>query len=349
MKNRWDIQFTGPLYLATRFRDNKDPCPVFDGSTWHIYGSGGSVLTETWEILHATAPTLEGPWTEHNPIPLHGVHGKSVAAPGVIFDEGKFHMFVQTDCLALNGRVEYLVSEDGWHFEYVDTVLYSLRVTKPLYSDLPTNSELQLLQTFPEAGIYDSHPAIIRGEKYLVYSGMAEVGRPNIYLAKSITNKWEGPWARVRPHDTKEAILTHEEVIHHNQHDHTDYEWGLEGAQLLELPNGLILLNAVCFLPYGKRGTRQRIFFAASHSVLGPYRTIGPLMNPPLSGWDSGENGHAAAVMKDQKMYLFFQARRAHSERWRLGIIEMDAPKLETYLNSALLFNNKVSNWEIFG
>lgn len=335
----------GPLYLATRFRDNKDPCPVFDGSTWHIYGSGGSVLTETWEILHATAPTLEGPWTEHNPIPLHGVHGKSVAAPGVIFDNGQFHMFVQTDCFAIDGRIEYLRSTDGWNFEYIGTALHSLAVTRSV--EAISAEEKKVLSRQPETGIYDSHPAIIQQQKYLVYSGMAEVGRPNIYLAKSSSNDWSGPWMRVRPREgLKDAILTHEEVIHHNQNDHTDYEWGLEGAQLLELPNGLILLNAVCFLPYGKRGTRQRIFFAASHSVLGPYRTIGPLMNPPLSGWDSGENGHAAAIIHNNELVLFYQARPPDWQPWKFGIARINLWKFQKYIESYMHMSEKLMKFE---
>jgi hypothetical protein len=49
-----------------------------------------SIVTETWEIVHATVPHYLRPWKELDPIPLYGIHGKSVAAPGVIYDEGKF-------------------------------------------------------------------------------------------------------------------------------------------------------------------------------------------------------------------------------------------------------------------
>lgn len=38
--------------------------------------------------------------------------------------------------------------------------------------------------------------------------------------------------------------------------EHPDYEWGIEGAQLVELPDGRVLLNATCFLPEGRRGNR---------------------------------------------------------------------------------------------
>src|SRR5436305_210047 len=86
------------------------------------------------------------------------------------------------------------------------------------------------------------HCPVINGQKFLVYSGMSEVGRPDIYLAKSLSGSWEGAWERVRSNDRKETILSHEEVIHHNQKFQNNYEWGLEGAQLTQLPNGWILL-----------------------------------------------------------------------------------------------------------
>src|SRR5205814_2059680 len=85
-----------PLFHPSDLDDIKDPCPVFDGTQWHMYGSGGNVRTETWKIYHATAGGLEGPWTQQPLIELP-VEGSGVAAPGVIFDGGLFHMFIQTE------------------------------------------------------------------------------------------------------------------------------------------------------------------------------------------------------------------------------------------------------------
>jgi hypothetical protein len=73
----------GPLYTQTQYKDTKDPCPVFDGKEWHIFGSGGSITTETGEILHATAPEISGPWTEQEACQLVGLAGDHVCAPGV--------------------------------------------------------------------------------------------------------------------------------------------------------------------------------------------------------------------------------------------------------------------------
>jgi hypothetical protein len=49
-------EIIGPLYAESRFKDVKDPCVIFDGARWHIYGSGGDVRSEIWMINHAVAP-----------------------------------------------------------------------------------------------------------------------------------------------------------------------------------------------------------------------------------------------------------------------------------------------------
>src|ERR1700750_2860835 len=92
-----------PLFDPKAVDDVKDPCPVFDGQLWHMFGSSGTVTSETWSILHATAPGLFGPWTEHDAIVLPVV-GSGVAAPGVIYDGGVFHMFIQTEFMKSGGR-----------------------------------------------------------------------------------------------------------------------------------------------------------------------------------------------------------------------------------------------------
>ena len=47
-----------PLFQPKNTEDLKDPCPVFDGEIWHVFGSSGNVKQEKWSILHATAPDL---------------------------------------------------------------------------------------------------------------------------------------------------------------------------------------------------------------------------------------------------------------------------------------------------
>jgi hypothetical protein len=116
-------------------------------------------------------------------------------------------------------------------------------------------------------------------------------------------------------------ILDHDDIKdHHNKRTHHDYEWGIEGPQLVELPDGNILLNATCFLEVGTRGTRQRVFFALSNSPTGPFKTLGPVITTKLSSWELGENGHATAIIYENMLYLFYQARNS-GDYWRYGIV----------------------------
>lgn len=308
------VRKIGPLFESSRFKDVKDPCITFDGTTWHIFGSGGDTIPEEWEILHATAPSIEGPWTEREPVSMRGVDGLHVAAPSVVYDpEDKlFHMAVQKDFMDVGGGLAYLVSADGQVFTKMRTLMR------------PAN-EL-------EAGLYDPQLCVIKDRKYLVYSGVPElmahdarpfvVPQPDIYLAKSTTDYWSGHWKRMK------AILRHEDIAwHHNHREHPDYEWGIEGPELQELPDGKILLNATCFIEEGRRGTRQRVFFALANDVKGPYTTIGPVL--PTDGvgeWENGENGHASSWVIGDELYLFYQARSQkvvepkEANPWRYGI-----------------------------
>lgn len=295
------IRQKGPILQPQVLQDTKDPCPVFDGRQWHMFGSVGSSTVERWHIFHAVAPEIEGPWTELPPSELIGVQGDHVAAPGLWWDGAWMHMFVQTDHAALGGKIEHLVSDDaGRTFTWIDTALASA-------------------PELGEATIYDPHPAEIEGVRYIVYSGGAKVGAPDIHLACSASGSWHGPWRRLGP------ILRHEDVPHHNVRDQPGYEWGLEGPQLVPLPDGTVLLNAVCFLPNREAGTRQRVFFAVADSPVGPYTTLGPMLEPlmDVASWESGENGHASAFLDDHKLMLFYQARGKGSDaKWRYGVAE---------------------------
>lgn len=223
------------------------------------------------------------------------LHGGCLAAPGVIAEGPLLHMFLQTEYNVIGGRIEHLVSDDGGAtFAHARTALTSLRGTS-------------------EAGIYDPHPAEVFGQKYLAYSAFDVVGQPDVHLARSESGRWDGPWERLGP------VLRHEDVWCHNQRGHEPYEWGLEGGQLVELPDGRVLLNAVCFLPDAAPGARQRVVFCLGRDVLGPYDVHGPVV-PPEGGAGAGENGHATAVVLGHELALVFQERSAGLPRWRLGL-----------------------------
>jgi len=292
-----------PISAASRYLEVKDPCPVHDGRQWHLYGSG-ITGPNRFEILHATGPSLDGPWRLGNPVALAaGLSGGCLAAPGVIVEGSTHHMFLQTEYNVFDGSIEHLVSGDGGEtFSHAGTALRSLARTE-------------------EAGIYDPHPAEIHGERYLVYSAFSVVGEADLHLAHSRTGDWHGPWGRLGP------ILRHEDVEFHNQRGDDGYEWGLEGAQLLELPDGRVLLNAVCFLPEGSPGSRQRVFFGIAPDIRGPYALRGPLI-PPGGGEGSGENGHASAVIAGSSVVLFFQERDAGGGVWRYALTRIPLAEL---------------------
>jgi hypothetical protein len=281
-----------PLLLeAGDYVDVKDPCPVRLGNEWHLFGTGAHPGFR-YDVLHATATEPQGPWRLQPPSVLPEIAGSCVAAPGVIAQGRQLHMFVQTEYNLFDGVVEHLVSTDrGATFGHRDTALVSLPGTQ-------------------EAGIYDPHPAEIGGEKYLVYSGFSVIGRPDLFLARSSSGSWDGPWQRLG------AILRHDEVPGHNQHDDAAYEWGLEGAQLIELPDGQVLLNAVCFLADAAAGNRQRVFLATASRPEGPYRVDGLALDPADG---IGEVGHAAGVLHDDELVLFFQ-ERTRDGHWGYGV-----------------------------
>jgi hypothetical protein len=264
-----------PVLQPEGFDDVKDPCPVFDGAVWHLFGSAGTVTSETWKIFHATSPSLDGPWLQQPAIDL-GIAGSGVAAPGVVFEDGTFHMFIQTEFMRSGGTCEHLVSPDGFVWTPQGTALASMPGTS-------------------EDGIYDPHPALIGGQKYLTYSGMARftgAPQPDVYLARSVSGSWSGPWERL----------------------------------------------ATCFLPEGKRGNRQRVFFAIADSVRGPYRTVGPVLDPA----GGGENGHSTVLVTGDEIRLFYQSRvPGTGHLWRYGLARgwiapavhvVDAPDIGTHV-----------------
>lgn len=288
------ITYHGNLYEPRRYPDVKDPSPVFDGALWHLFGTGCG-LPSGAEILHSTAPEMSGPWREHPPPVLHGVDQvRYPCAPGVVAEGKRLHLFLQHEFNVLGGHIEQLVSDDsGATF---------VRARTALRSD----------PSVGEAGIYDPDLAELGGDRYLTYAAMSVVGQPDLYLARSRSGSWKGPWARLG------CILDHARVPCHNQLGTADYEWGLEGPQLLEMPGGGILLTAVCFLPDQPPGHRQRLLLAVAEEATGPYVVLGAAVQP-RGPHGEGENGHGTAVLaEDGLVHLVYQERAGNGLPWRV-------------------------------
>jgi hypothetical protein len=59
------------------------------------------------------------------------------------------------------------------------------------------------------------------------------------------------------------------------------------------------------------------VFFAIADAVTGPYRTVGPVLEPK----GPGENGHSTVLVQGEEITLFYQSRVAGTgHRWRYGI-----------------------------
>jgi hypothetical protein len=270
----------------------KDPCVVRFQGRWHLFATGCHEGFR-YDVVHAVATRLSGPWTMLPPCDVVGADGPSLCAPGVVADGDRLHMFVQESYNLLGGTITHLVSDDGGAtFRHVSVALTSLPGTS-------------------EAGLYDAHPGEVAGAKYLVYAGFASVGEPDLHLARSESGTWDGPWQRLGPR------LTHDDVPCHNPRGCGTYEWGLEGGQVSALPDGRTLLTAVCFLPDGDHGTRQRVLLAVAERPEGPYDVLGPAIEPPAYG-RRGENGHATTVVERGRVHLFFQHRDGDGPPWEL-------------------------------
>ena len=287
------------LPLVPPYGGYKDPCVVRFRGAWHLFATGCKD-GYTYDVVHATAPHPGGPWTPLPPCDVRGASGPSLCAPGVVAGGERLHMFVQEAYNLLGGTVTHLVSDDGGAtFDAVAVALTSLPGTS-------------------EAGIYDAHPGAWGGEAFIVYSGMAVVGEPDLHLARSESGTWDGPWQRLG------MVLGHDDVPCHNPRGCEGYEWGLEGGQLVELPDGRALLVAVCFLPDGPIGTRQRVVFAVADEPTASFAVLGPALEPAAYG-RTGENGHGAAVVDGGDVHLFFQHRDGDGLPWGLHVASVPA------------------------
>jgi hypothetical protein len=275
------------------YRQLKDPCVVWDGSAWHRYGTGWMLGAAAPIVFHARADSATGAFTMGARITLDGVSGGGVAAPGVVVDDGVFHMFVQTEFRALGGGIEHLVSTDGDSFVRTDTAI---------------TADVSL----GEATVYDAQPCVIGGQRYLAYAAEPTVSHSELHLARS-TGPWSGPWVRLG------AIVRQSDVVFQNRVGCPGYEWGLEGPQLVELPSGQVLLMGVCFVGGLDKGRRQRVFVAIASALEGPYDVLGTPFDPRFDVWATGENGHPGAALVGDSVVVVYQRRQGAGAPWSLG------------------------------
>lgn len=296
------------LDLPANYPDLKDPSPLFDGKVWHIYatGPGGA---QSYGVSHLVSESIDGPWRFGQPVQLVNLyippmdHSSEVCAPGVCYDStsGSYEMFIHTHFDVTGGVINHLVSQDGVVFVQQDVAI----VSKP--------------DSF-HAGVYDPQPAVVNGKKYLTYTAFKRPAHGNVLLAESVNGQWCTEW------EHHGLILSHKKMTkYQNQHTDIDYEWGLEGAQLLELHKGALLMIGSCFLPHKEQGRRQRLFFAVGHKIKGRYHILGTLNEIYQEDEEITETGHGGGIVVGNYLYVFYQARGVNTP-WRIRYLKIKLP-----------------------
>ncbi len=302
------------------YDDIKDPSIiVLPDGTYQMYATIRTMATQAWTIgrFHAIRP--DGPWQELEPPVVYGVEGPEVCAPSVVFEEiaGRWiwTMYVQTTCFRSNGIIAVAQSTDGFSFYAV-----------PAPAMTPDQVPASLLP--PVVGLYDvavsEYTISDRQYECMVFSGYRRIGCGDLYMASREKTGIRSDWGIAR------LILKQEDVPFHNDPGSQNFEWGLEGAKLVQLAEETFVLIGVCFLEKGNehRGTRQRVFLAASRQPTGPFIPMSLPLEPTLYDVGQGENGHPDTVDLGDTLGIVYQERAGEGKPWHLRYAELRKDKL---------------------
>ncbi|HLL60663.1 MAG TPA: hypothetical protein VK338_03015 [Candidatus Nitrosocosmicus sp.] len=286
----------------------KDGITVFDGEKWHLYVTADKLKEGgDYEIIHFISPdkTLSTDWVYTGKIDFDEEPSR-ISAPGVVYDPDTklYTMFVHT-----NFRAEYGVVGT----EHIDMF--------QSYDGVTFLSQEQILQAEIEHGeisIYDPHPFEYEGNKYIIYTAVREHRKHAFCLARSTDKTWQGTWEKLGP------VLEEHEVPFQDLTENK--ETSIEGPQIIIVDN-IPILFGVCFLEEGPAtppGKRQRVFIAIGQEDLTHFFPIGPLLSPVNNEWESGENGHPAAVLNEDVLSIIYHSRakdpKVFDPPWRLGM-----------------------------
>lgn len=310
----------------TGYFEMKDPSlvPMPDG-TFMMYAGLGTVRGEEWVQGRFRADHPGGPWQELEPAVIEGVTGTEVCAPVVLYAEkdGKplWRMYVQTACFSEGGVIALATSEDGIHFR-------GSALPAMTRDDIPQEHQ-------PVVGLYDVNISDVAidgiAHECMVFSGYRKVGSGDIYM--SLRKKDEEKWSQPR------LMLRQEDVPFHNRPGIPNFEWGLEGAKVLQLADDAFLMVGVSFLDKGNecRGTRQRVFFAAARSVNGPFIAMNTPIDPTVYDVGQGENGHPDMAVLGKRFCILYQERAGEGHPWHLRYAEIDKEELLCRVRTHLL------------
>jgi hypothetical protein len=319
-----------PKHLQRHY-EIKDPSVVMIApDKFMMFASIGNSQRQEWLVGRFEASSLQGPWIELEPVKFVNLSGPQLCAPAVTYDPAKaeapWEMYIQTACFEADGIIALATSKDGETFHGVPTVLAS----RETVANPPA----------PVIGVYDVGVSEVKqGDEELLcmlYSGYRRVGCGDLFLSTRRKNDPTAQWS------TGECLLAQEAVPFHNSPDYEHFEWGLEGAKLIQLADDSFLLIGVCFLPLPHEylGTRQRVFLAAAKSINGPFVPMGtPFLPVAVESGEAaqekairrGENGHPDTLIIDNQLWVIYQERSGNGQPWylRYAVYEMDHVKTE--------------------
>ena len=312
----------------------KDPSvvPLPDGTYIMYCTTDAPAVAEGVRVSRFAAASPGGPWQELAPAMVHGVDGPEVCAPSVVLEQkdenSVWKMYIQTSCFGKDGVIALASSADGKTFNAEPTAM-----TK---EQLPPGD-------IPVVGLYDvSVSTVLRDGRpcdCMVFSGYRSIGCGDVYV--SLREKGAAAWEK------PQLALRQEEVPFHNRPETRNFEWGLEGAKVVQLADDAFLMVGVCFLDKGieERGTRQRVFFAASATPGGPFIPMGTPVEPTPYAEGTGENGHPDTIDLGDKLGLLYQERAGEGRPWHLRYGEMDKEELLLQVRVALVPPMPTSLW----
>ncbi len=298
------------------------------------YTSSGRSDIQAWKVARFGANDLDGHWQELRSPTLEGLSGPQLCAPALAyeFENGKprYAMYIQTACFEPGGVIMEAHSDDGEHFVGQQKPLITkdsvarpkhplIGVYDPSYSQVVANGRLHDCLTF--TGITRMEPEWPHRTEGDIYMSLRDRSVPG------------AGWSEPR------LVLEMSEIPFHNQpgRDDHDYEWCPEGTQIIGLGERHFLLVGVCFLqkPSGCDGERQRVFFAASRSVHGPFIPMGVPFEPQAA---KGETGHPDTVVdrRNQVLHVILQERDGNGKPWALRHGKVDLPGLKLMMDRCL-------------
>jgi hypothetical protein len=309
----------------------KDPSIVqVNDNRFMMFASVGNSVTQTWLVGRFEAESPEGPWTELEPVKFVDLSGPQLCAPAVTLIEEKgiqrWFMYIQTACFEEGGVIALATSDDGETFYGQPQAL----ISRESIDNAPTDV----------IGVYDvGYSELKHGDQdveCMVYSGYRRVGCGDIYM--STRTKGSGEWG------PGQCILSQENVPFHNSPDYEYFEWGLEGAKIIQLADDCFVMIGVCFLPMSNEhlGKRQRVFFAVTDSLDTPFTPVNTPFEPTGFEGKFGENGHPDTLTINDTLHVIYQERHGNGEPWHLRAARYSLSELASYFR--LVLGHKSTN-----